>query len=505
MLYKNPVIPGFHPDPSICRVGEDYYLVTSSFEYFPGIPLFHSKDLIHWEQIGHCLTRNSQITLSKTAPNCMGIFAPTIRYHKGRFYVITTNITDGSDRGGNFIIWTDDPYGEWSDPVWIDLPGIDPSLFFDEDGRVYYTGTDRAIFLCEIDIHTGKLLSDRKDIWRGTGGADPEGPHIYKIGDYYYLLISEGGTAQCHMVTAARSKSVEGPYEPCPRNPVLTNRSLPLPVRAIGHADLIQAHDESWWAVCLGIRPVPYPDRHHLGRETFLVPVTWDKDLWPVFGSNGSVDLVMEANCLPHHPFSSKDTRDNFNESKLDLCWNFLFNPDNSLWSLTERRGFLTLKGSAASLSDKETLAWVGRRQQHMNCKASAHLSFSPTQNGEEAGLSIYLNRDHHYEIALTRLDNQNKIIFRRRIGSLWKVENCIDYHGDSVVFELEATPHLYRFGYRDVHGQYSFFGQGEVHYLSTEVGGRFTGNYIALYATGNGKKCSAPAYFDWFDYEIKE
>lgn len=504
MLYKNPIIPGFHPDPSILRVGEDYYLVTSSFEYFPGIPLFHSRDLIHWEQIGHCITRNSQITLSRAAPNCMGIFAPTLRYHQGRFYVITTNITN-QEKGGNFLIWTDNPYGEWSDPLWIDLPGIDPSLYFDEDGRVYYTGTNDNIFLCEIDIHTGKLLGQRKDIWSGTGGCNPEGPHIYKIHDYYYLFISEGGTAQCHMLTVARSKSIEGPYIPCPSNPVLTNRSLPLPIKAVGHADLVEAHDGSWWAVCLGIRPVSFPDRHHLGRETFLAPVMWDQDKWPIFGNNGSIDLVMEADCLPQHPYPQKNTRDDFLGDTLDLCWNFIYSRDDTLWSLTERRGFLTLKGNEAGLSDKETSAWVGRRQEHMECTAATHLSFSPIWNGEEAGLCIFLNCDHHYEIALTRADHQNKILFRRKIGSLWKVENCIDYHGDSVIFEMSATPNLYRFGFRDEGGRLVSLGQGEVQYLSTEVGGRFTGNYIALYSTGNGKKCSAPAYFDWFDYQFKE
>ncbi len=156
MKYNNPIIPGFYPDPSVCRVGDDYYLVNSSFEYFPGIPVFHSKDLIHWEQIGHCLTRNDQIRLSAGFPNSIGIYAPTIRYHQGSFYVISTNISVKPDRGGNFLVWTDDPRGEWSDPVWIDLPGIDPSLFFDDDGKAYYTGTaSHSIYLCELDVHTG--------------------------------------------------------------------------------------------------------------------------------------------------------------------------------------------------------------------------------------------------------------------------------------------------------------------------------------------------------------
>ncbi|OPJ64652.1 glycoside hydrolase family 43 protein [Clostridium oryzae] len=502
MQYKNPVIPGFHPDPSICRVGEDYYLVTSSFEYFPGIPLFHSKDLVHWEQIGHCLTRSSQIKLTKGFPNTTGIYAPTIRYNNGRFYVITTNVTY-SDEGGNFIVWTDDPYGEWSDPIWVDLPGIDPSLFFDDHGRVYYTGTYHNIFLCEIDITTGKLISERKDIWGGTGGADPEGPHLYKIDGYYYLFISEGGTAQCHMLTAARSKSIDGPYIPCPRNPVLTNRSLPLPIRAVGHADIIQAHNESWWAVCLGIRPVPYPDRHHLGRETFLAPVKWAEDGWPIFGNNGSIDLTMEADCLPEIKYSERSIRDDFDSSKLDFCWNFIYNPDNALWSLGEKKGYLTLRGNEINLDDKETSAWLGRRQEHMECRARTKLNFRLEKDGEEAGLSIFLNCDHHYEIALTRIDNERRIIFRRRIGSLWKVENNIKYDRDEVVFEMNATPNTYSFGYVDERGDLIPVGKGEVHYLSTEVGGKFTGNYIVLYATGNGNKCSNPAYFDWFDYSF--
>jgi xylan 1,4-beta-xylosidase len=504
MQYKNPIIPGFHPDPSICRVGEDYYLVTSSFEYFPGIPLYHSKDLIHWEQIGHCLTRDSQITLAIGFPNTTGIYAPTIRYHNGRFYVITTNVSYTGTGAGNFIVWTDDPFGEWSDPIWIDLPGIDPSLYFEEDGRVYYTGTYQNIFLCEIDIETGKRLGEKKDIWGGTGGADPEGPHLFKMYGYYYLFISEGGTSQGHMITVARSKNIEGPYLSCPRNPVLTNRSLPLPIKAVGHADLIEAHDGSWWSVCLGIRPVPYPDRHHLGRETFLAPVKWDDDKWPIFGNNGSIDLVMEAEILPEVIYPENNIRDDFDKEKLDFCWNFIYNPDNSLWSLSEKKGFLTLRGNEINLNDKETSAWLGRRQEHMDCTVQTQLTFEIGKDGEEAGLSIFLNCDHHYEIALTMINNQRTIIFRRRIGSLWKVENTMEYHSNKVIFELKAAPNTYSFGFIDADGKSVAVGKGEVHYLSTEVGGKFTGNYIVLYATGNGSKCMNPAHFDWFDYKNK-
>ncbi|HEX3075584.1 MAG TPA: glycoside hydrolase family 43 protein [Lachnospiraceae bacterium] len=501
MQYSNPIIPGFHPDPSICLVGEDYYLVTSSFEYFPGIPLFHSKDLIHWEQIGHCISRNDQLSLAKGFPNSVGIYAPTIRYHNGRFYVITTNVTYSDNGGGNFIVWTDDPFGEWSEPIWIDLPGIDPSLFFDDDGRVYYTGAHQKIFLCEIDIENGKVIGERKDIWEGTGGCDPEGPHLYKIDGTYYLFISEGGTSQCHMITVARSKNMEGPYESCPRNPVLTNRSLPLPIKAVGHADIVQAHDGSWWAVCLGIRPVPYPDRHHLGRETFLAPMKWDEDMWPIFGNNGSIDLLMEADCLPEVLVPIKNNRDDFDSSKLDHCWNFIYNPDTTLFSLTDRESSIALKGNEINLNDKETSAWLGRRQEHMECIARTKLNFELVKENEEAGLSIFMNCDHHYEIALTMENGKKVILFRRRIGSLWKVENRIEYNESTVIFELKATPDTYSFGYISDSDSVVPVGKGEVHYLSTEAGGKFTGNYIVLYATGNGSKCVNAAYFDWFDY----
>lgn len=497
MKFQNPIISGFHPDPSVCRVGEDYFLVTSSFEYFPGIPLFHSKDLVHWEQIGHCLTRDSQVTLSSAVPNSIGIYASTIRYHEGRFYVTSTNVGGG----GNFLVWTDDPYGEWSDPVWIDLPGIDPSLYFDKDGRAYYTGADTSIYLCEIDVTTGKVLTEPLYIWDGTGGADPEGPHMYQIGEYYYLFISEGGTSQGHMLTAARSKAITGPYEPCARNPVMSNRSLSLPIKATGHADLVQAHDGNWWAVCLGIRPIPYPDRHHLGRETFLAPVRWDEEMWPVVGNKGTIELEMEGQLLPQSVWAEKPVRDDFDAPALDYSWNFIYNPDPNLWSLKERKGELALYGSSVNLDDKATSAWIGRRQQHMECTVRTLLNFKPLNNNEEAGLSIFLNCDHHYDIALKRDEGHNTISFRRKIGTLWKVENCVAFDQENVILEISATPNLYSFRYAEEDGEFKEIGSGEVHYLSTEVGGKFTGNFFVLYATGNGEKCENPAYFKWFDY----
>ena len=203
MQYQNPILSGFHPDPSICRVGKDFYLVTSSFEYFPGIPIFHSRDLVHWEQIGHCLTRNSQVHLVTGAPNCLNIYAPTIRYHEGTFYVVVTNVT--GDNHGNFIVTATDPAGEWSEPIPLPFAGIDPSLFFDDDGKVYYLGTDGGIYLSQLDIATGEAIGETHALWQGTAN-NPEGPHLYKINGMYYLLLAQGGDQKSTRLNSSHAR-----------------------------------------------------------------------------------------------------------------------------------------------------------------------------------------------------------------------------------------------------------------------------------------------------------
>ena len=325
MKYRNPVIPGFHPDPSFCRVGEDYYLVTSSFEYFPGVPVYHSRDLVHWEQIGHALTRDSQLPLQNVGRS-RGIYAPTIRYHNGRFYIITTNV----DSIGNFIVTADHPAGPWSEPVLVDQPGIDPSLFFDDDGKVYYTGTHhdssgvQGIGLFEIDPNTGARREETRIVWYGTGWKCPEAPHLYKINGLYYLMIAEGGTEYGHMVTIARASSPYGPYEACPGNPILThasNRMRGSAIAGTGHADLLQAHDGSWWMVFLAFRPTEQYF-HHLGRETFLCPVRWENG-WPVVNDGRPVRLEMDAPCLPFAPVPAPQGRELFSAG-FSPQWNWL-------------------------------------------------------------------------------------------------------------------------------------------------------------------------------------
>ncbi|HEX6764246.1 MAG TPA: glycoside hydrolase family 43 protein, partial [Polyangiaceae bacterium] len=298
--YRNPVIPGFHPDPSVCRVGDDYYLVTSSFEYFPGIPIFTSRDLVNWRQIGHVLTRASQDPLANVASS-EGVFAPTIRYANGTFYVVSS-IVSGGDL---FYVTATDPAGSWSEPHWLNesVFGMDPSLFFDDDGKVYYTrhgdGEQGGIFQSEINLTTGQLAAAPREIWGGTGGVWPEGPHLYKINGTYYLMIAEGGTSFDHMETVARSSSPWGPFESFSGNPILTHKGRTgNPIQATGHGDLVQTQNGSYWLVFLGIRP-PDGSHHHLGRETFLAPVTFNAQNWPVVNGGNAIALTQSTMGLP--------------------------------------------------------------------------------------------------------------------------------------------------------------------------------------------------------------
>jgi xylan 1,4-beta-xylosidase len=515
MKITNPIIPGFHPDPSICRVGEDYFLVTSSFEYFPGVPLFHSRDLVHWRQIGHCLTRPSQLPLPDVKPSG-GIFAPTIRYHEGVFYMVTTNITSG----GNFYVHTRDPFGEWSEPIWVAQSGIDPSLFFDEDGRVYLTSTflneplpdeidpehpSWGIQQSEIDIATGQRLNQPRPIWSGAGGKYPEGPHLYKIGSYYYLMIAEGGTEYNHMETIARSASPWGPWEGCPHNPILTHQGYHSPFQGLGHADLVEAHDGSWWLVCLGFRPYGYPPYYHLGRETFLAPVTWDDEGWPHVGHDGRLRVNMEGPRLSPVEWERAAERDDFEEPKLGLQWNFLGSPRVEDWSLTDRPGALRLLGNASRLDDGAPVIFVGRRQQHFECEVAAQLDFEPGEDGEEAGLTVWMNPWHHYDLLVTRQNGQRYVAVRRRIGNLAAVVAREPIEAGPVTLSIHAERQSYTFGFSIDSAEPHPLAAGETRYLATVVAGGFTGVYLAMYATGNGQASRTPAFFDWFDYRVLE
>ncbi|KQR39353.1 glycoside hydrolase family 43 protein [Microbacterium sp. Leaf159] len=282
-----PVISGFHPDPTVCRVGDDYYLAHSSFEYFPGAPIFHSRDLVTWTQIGNILTTRDQFRLHTPGPST-GIYGSTLRHHDGRFWFITTNISDFD--AGQVIVHSDDPSGPWSEPVFVpEARGIDPDLSWDENGDCYLTWHlldfvvgGQGIRQARIDLESGALRESPYAVWQGTGMQAAEGPHLHRVGDYWYLILAEGGTERGHCVTVARAEHPTGPFEACPSNPILTHRSTSHPVQSAGHADLVQAPDGEWAIVYLGTRPRgSTPGFHVLGRETFLAGVTWVEG-WPV-------------------------------------------------------------------------------------------------------------------------------------------------------------------------------------------------------------------------------
>ncbi|MBN1457129.1 MAG: glycoside hydrolase family 43 protein [Sedimentisphaerales bacterium] len=502
--FHNPIISGFYPDPSICRVGDDYYTVHSSFEFFPGVPIFHSKDLVHWQQTGHCLTRKSQLPLDKVKASG-GIYAPTLRYNNGIFYMVTTNVGGG----GNFYVTAKNPAGPWSEPVWLDEGGIDPSLFFDDDGKVYYTrhegmGDGHAAQRL-FNPETGKLEGSLKNIWSGTGGQWPEGPHLYKINGKYYLMIAEGGTSYDHMVTIARAAAPFGPYESCPDNPILTNRYLPNhPIQAVGHADMVETPD-GWWMVCLGIRPASEYS-HHLGRETFLAPVEWNADGWPVVNVNGTLDMVLAAPKLPEFKFEKPPAKDDFNGDKLAMQWNFLRNPYEDDYSLTARPGYLRLNGSALTLSDQDSPAFVGRRQTDLSCRFSTRIDFEPKSENEEAGLVIRGNEKNHYDIGITLKEGKRKAFCRKILGGksaepVYYVDIC----EDEVVFCVKATPLSYEFICKSNDGSVKNLGSALTRELSSERIGGFTGVYLGLYASGNGLESTSPADFDFFEYDQEE
>jgi alpha-N-arabinofuranosidase len=500
--YTNPVLSGFHADPSVCRVGGDYYLATSSFEYFPGVPIYHSKDLVHWRQIGHALTRASQLNLAHTRSS-QGIYAPTLRCHDGEFYMVTTNM----EGGGAFYVHTKDPAGEWSEPVWLNDPSfaMDPSLFFDDDGKVYYTrhggGEHGGVYQAEIDLKAGKLLEPPRLIWSGTGGVWPEGPHLYKHDGLYYLMISEGGTSYNHSLTMARSSSPFGPYTANPANPILTHRGHPeLPLQATGHGDLVQTPEGKWWMPLLGIRPVD--NRHHLGRETLLTPVAWNDQGWITVNGGKPLAVEMSADGLPaSSPWPAAPVRDDFNAPKLGLQWSQLRGPGDGLWSLSERSGYLRLKGSSITMNDIAQPAFVARRQEHMRMRAATQLEFLPAAATQSAGLVLRQNEKNYYELRVTGMP-ERRLELLIRTGGVTSLQASAALPPGPVTLQVESWPDHYAFSFGSGDAPLKLIGTAPTAPLSSESAGGFTGVFIGMFAEGAGKQQAMPAAdFAWFDY----
>ena len=503
---KNPILAGFYPDPSMCAVGEDFYLVNSSFAYFPGLPIMHSKDLAHWEQIGNVLDRKSQLPL-EGAEISQGLFAPTIRYHEGTFYVICTNVTEG----GNFIVTATDPKGPWSEPHYLpDADGIDPSLFFDEDGKCYYTGThpnpdgvkyngDWFIYIQEIDIENFKLVGEKHNVWNGAlkNCIWPEGPHVYKIDDYYYIMHAEGGTGPDHAICVARSKDIFGPYENNPRNPIFTHRHLGVkyPIKYVGHGDLVQTVKGDYYISLLAVRPIN--GFTTLGRETFLARVIMEEG-WPlvnpglgILSNELMIDLPeMKPDCDPrllaqsdkHYEFGKLD--------EIPLNFMTLRDPMGDNVSLSEQ--------GLELVCTKDKVNYVCIRQDAHAFEAVAVLRTAGLFDGPVAGIVLFQNTK--YNLRLEFAGYTGTVILTKdgveeKLGAMMVAEDNVSLFIS--VKGIQAS---------------IFIGSGNkvepivrniyVSALSTEVAGGFVGCTVGLYATDTvGKADTTKACFKSFSY----
>jgi xylan 1,4-beta-xylosidase len=468
---------------------------------------------VHWNQIGHVLERPSQLELDSIRPSG-GVYAPTIRYHNGTFYVINTLV----GKKGNFVVTATNPAGPWSDPYWIDnAPGIDPSLFFDDDGRAYYTGNIRldsipkeskyrSIWLQELDLTSMRLIGERTIILNEGalhGANNAEAPHLYKVGGTYYLMIAEGGTGENHAVTIFRSKNLRGLYEGNKKNPILTHRSLgsDYPIACTGHADMTETQSGEWWMVMLGVRP--YGGFHYnLGRETFLASVVW-QDGWPVV--NPGYGKVLEESRSPNLPYWSVPSTpacDNFDSNALNFSWNVLRTPREKFFSLTDRPGYLRLRLRPQVISKWENPSFVGRRQQHINFSVSTAMEFVPKNESESAGLVLLQNSDFQFRVEVLRSGKINLARLTKRHAGKEETLAELPMKTKRVYVKVEATGQDYNFFVTSVAGEWKVLREHvDGRTLSRTNAGGFVGTYIGMYASGNGMTSKNVADFDWFEY----
>jgi len=556
---RNPIIPGYYPDPSMIRVGDDFYLVNSSFELSPALPVFHSRDLVHWEQICNAMTEENGFYVEK---NCGvgGVMAPTLRYYDGVYYIINCNFGDR----GNFIITAANPAGPWSKPHYLtDVPGIDASMFIDDDGQFYVMGTgdvwdngagqmERGIWLAKYDIKNFRMASEPVTIWNSAlrVGSSPEAPHIYHVGDYYHLIIAEGGTEHYHAVMSARSKDLFGFYEGNPANPVLTHRHMGFscPVTNVGHADLVELKDGSWWAVMLASRLIDGKCKN-LGRETFACPVVWERD-WPLFTPESG--RVLEEYDLPECLASAYDeamTRediagpaavsdaeevtevsqvyiDDFDSDELPLHLVFWGTPGEKFWRIEDSA--LRLRCIKQKLDEElqpmgfdfvrkpgRYAAFVSRRQCQPNVTFSAAMKFTPLE-AESAGVAIVqaMNHQIHFERAVSEGQQVLRLVvvsadyaqppyFPGFTSETHRRVLCEKpWESDEAVLGMELNGEDFQFFAGEDEDHMEFFAKADGTEINPEKVGCMVGTMLGVYATGGGEDSQNEAAFDWIRYE---
>ena len=509
--FYTPILPGWYSDPSICTNGEgDYFLVTSTFTYFPGVPIFHSRDLVNWKQVGHVLSRPSQLVNMVGQHVSGGIFAPAISYnpHNKTYYMITTNVG-----AGNFYVKTQDPFGEWSDPISVpEVGGIDPSIFFDDDGKAYVVNNDEAPdFKAEYDGH--RTIRVQEFDWKNdrmTGprkilvnkGVHPEekpiwieGPHMYKINGKYYLMDAEGGTSVNHSEVIFRSDSPWGPFKAWDKNPILTQRHLDPkrtnPITCAGHADIIQTSEGDWWGVFLACRPINNRFEN-LGRETFLMPVKWSKDGYPYFTQgNEEIPMIQRREGVVRNQdvtFGNFSVKEEFTDTILGMQWMTLRGPATELYSLTKTPGYLTLQCAPVSARERKVPAFISRRMQHHEFVADTRMYFNPTDSTEKAGLLLFKDETHQHFMAVSQSEEGRTISLIKVDGPDDKLISSALLPADATCFDLKVYSDglTYEFAYSlDKGTNWKILATAiDASHLSTSTAGGFTGSTIALYAT---------------------
>lgn len=509
--FFNPVLPGWYSDPSICTNGNgDYFIVTSTFTYFPGVPIFHSRDLVNWKQVGHVLSRPSQLQNMEKQHVSGGIFAPDITYNPANktYYMITTNVG-----AGNFFVKTQDPFGEWSDPIMLpEVQGIDPAFFFDEDGKGYIVNNDdapdskpeypghRTVRVVEFDTETDKCVGERRIVV--NKGCRPEekpiwceGPHIYKVNGMYYLMTAEGGTSTWHSEVIYRGPSPFGPFTPWEGNPILTQRTLDRsrenPVTCAGHADLVQTPEGDWWGVFLACRPLK-DDMENLGRETFMMPVKWTEDGWPYMTREGElVPMTLSREGVKRGDevtFGNFARHEEFGDTTLGHEWMTLRGTAKNYYSLASNPGYLTIKCADVTSAEKDVLPFVCRRIHHHNYAAATRVTFLPEHDAQNAGLLMMKDETHQYYLAKTRNADNHSIVLRKIS------ENGVEDLASAPIAESDHTVDL-KVESRGLNLDFFYsLDRGETWvevardidagFTSTARAGGFTGTTVGMYAS---------------------
>lgn len=516
---SNPIIPGFNPDPSVCRVGDDYYLVTSTFEYFPGVPIYHSKDLINWDLIGHAVHDVDQIDYSNV-PSTAGIFAPTIRYDDGTFYMITTfvgSMSKGVAKTGNFIMTAENPAGPWSKPNWIDdAPGIDPSLFFDDDGKVYYCGNrhpkveeyraQRQIWIQEIDLETFTLKGEKgllksKPFYENDIIGNPvafEAPHLYKKEGLYYLLISNGGTGVGHAVSIWNSDSPLGPWKINPDNPILThthNRSLGI--NCTGHADIFQTQDGDWYSVFLAVRSNE-GKYNVMGRETFLAEVDWSGE-WPIYNPKqkvGMTQLVLNPTPMWEGKQRSFDFFDDFTSNEMLLDWTFVRQPKVEWWSQDAKKGTMSIALQPEFIENYAHPPFMGIRVIEMKASFETSLDFTPKADNECAGLAFMRGHKPNWTLVKEEHDGQLK-------ASVYYTDSLIASSDlkskEELQMKMELDNYKLTFFVKEKDQEWHKIVVTDATELKFPPAGRFTGSFAGVYASSRGETSKTKANFNYY------